>query len=336
MERSCLRETGMSQLKTVRLLAPTEGSEPDEFDAQLAARICWHYFKENKTQEDVAQRLGLTRKRVNQMIGLALATGLVQISIDGRFGPYLDLEASLVERYGLVRAIVVPTPTPDTDVRTVVGAAAGQYISDTLQAGETLAITWGGTIHAAAQNLRRRQSGNTVISLVGGLVASGPINPYDNAAIFARFLGASCRYVTAPMIAETPELRDALMASRQISETFAAVRGAQRALFSAVDLTEQSRALEYGVISLPVWRSLREAGAVGDIAGHYLDAEGNPAKHPIMRQVIHAARQDLQSIGEITLAAGGAHKVPIIRAAIKARLCHVLITDASAAAELLA
>jgi lsr operon transcriptional repressor len=309
--------------------------ETEEFDAQLAARICWHYFKENRTQEEVAQRLGLTRKRVNQMIGLALATGLVQISIDGRFGPYLELEARLVERFGLRRAIVVPSPAPETDVRSVVGAAAGQYISDMLAAGETLAIAWGGTIHAAAQNLHRRQGGNTIISLVGGLVASGPINPYDNAAMFARFLGATCRYVTAPMIADSPALHDALMESRQIRETFAAVRDADRALLSAVDLTEQSKALEYGVISRATWRSLRSAGAVGDIAGHYLDAEGRSVEHPITRQVIHADLSDLRSVREIVLAAGGAHKAPIIRAGLLAGLCHVLITDAAAATELL-
>jgi DNA-binding transcriptional regulator LsrR (DeoR family) len=35
------------------------------------------------------------------------------------------------------------------------------------------------------------------------------------------------------------------------------------------------------------------------------------------------------------LAAGGTHKAPIIRAGLLAGLCHVLITDAAAATELL-
>ena len=325
----------MPKLKPVPSTVLADTHEAEEFDAQLAARICWHYFKESRTQEDVAQRLGLTRKRVNQMIGLALATGLVQISIDGRFAPHVELEARLTERYSLRRAIVVPRPAPGTDVRAVVGAAAGQYISDSLKAGETLAIAWGGTIHAAAQNLRRRHGNNTIVSLVGGLTASGPINPYDNAAMFARILGAGCCYITAPMIADSPDLRDALMASQQVTEVLKAARGAERALLSAIDLTEQSKALEYGVISPSIWKSLREAGAVGDIAGHYLDADGRPVKHPIVRRVIHTYLSDLKSIGEIVLAAGGDHKVPIIRAGIKAGLCHILITDEAAASALL-
>jgi DNA-binding transcriptional regulator LsrR (DeoR family) len=137
------------------------------------------------------------------------------------------------------------------------------------------------------------------------------------------------------MVAETPALRDAIMASRQIRETFAAVRNADRALLTAIDLTEQSKALEYGVISRATWQSLRRAGAVGDIAGHYLDAEGRAVEHPITRQMICAELSDLRSVRELVLAAGGAYKAPIIRAGLKARLCHVLITDEAAAVELL-
>ena len=33
-------------------------------DSAVVARVCWAYFKEGQTQEAVAQRLGLTRKRV--------------------------------------------------------------------------------------------------------------------------------------------------------------------------------------------------------------------------------------------------------------------------------
>src|SRR5262245_14222832 len=83
----------MSKIKAIAAVAPSEAAEAGEFDAQVAARICWHYFKEGQTQEEVAQRLGLTRKRVNQMIGFALESGLVKISIDGRFAPHLALEA---------------------------------------------------------------------------------------------------------------------------------------------------------------------------------------------------------------------------------------------------
>jgi DNA-binding transcriptional regulator LsrR (DeoR family) len=315
----------------------TDNNELDgSFDAALAARICWHYFKEGQTQEVIAQQLNLTRKRVNRMLGEARERGLVQVTIQRPFGPCSELEAQLATAFGLQQVIVVPSPIGDTDVRSMVGAAAGEYISDQLTPGSALGISWGGTINAAAQNIRRRSGeGNRVVLLCGGLAESTAINPYDNASMMARALDARCYYLTAPMFAASAELREALLASEPLRSVLAMVAKLDLALLSAIDLTERSKALEYGVISRNDWRSLRAAGAVGDICGHYLDAEGNSVEHPLTARVINPSMKSLLAIPLRILAAGGTAKVAIVRAAIKAKLCHVLITDESAATALM-
>jgi DNA-binding transcriptional regulator LsrR (DeoR family) len=89
------------------------------------------------------------------------------------------------------------------------------------------------------------------------------------------------------------------------------------------------------VISRQLWQSLRDAGAVGDICGHYLDIDGRPVDHPISTRTVNPTLDDLRNVPELVLAAGGRQKVAIIRGAIGARLCHVLITDEVAAAALL-
>jgi DNA-binding transcriptional regulator LsrR (DeoR family) len=305
-------------------------------DAQMTARICWHYFKEGQTQEAIAQRLGLTRKRVNRILNDARTSGFVQITINSPLSACTGLESRLVEAYGLRRAIVVPSPEPETDVRLVVGAAAGHYLSEHLGSGASLGITWGGTINAAAQStLRRQGQGNTVVLLCGGLARSTRINPYDNAAMFARALDATCFYVTAPMFAETRELRDALVKSEPVRSVLEMARTVDIALLSAVDLSRRSKALEYDVISRDEWRSLRDAGAVGDVCGHYLDAAGNRILHPIAARMVNPPLEHLRDTPELVLAAGGRHKAPIIGGAIRAGLCHVLITDEAAASALL-
>jgi DNA-binding transcriptional regulator LsrR (DeoR family) len=312
-------------------------SEGQREDNAVVARVCWAYFKEGQTQEAIAQRLGLTRKRVIRILNDARSSGFVQITINDPIGACAELEARLQSAFGLRRAIVVPTPPSGLDVRTVVGVAAGQYVSSHLAAGASLGITWGGTINAAAQNIQsRRRLGNTVVLLCGGLARSTSINPYDNAAMFARALDATCYYVTAPMFAESADLRKLLVASDPVREVLQMTRRLDMALLSAVDLTRGSRALEYGVISRDTWRSLRAAGAVGDICGHYLDVEGAVVDHPIARRTVNPPLADLQSVRELVLAAGGAPKAPIIQAAIRARLCHILITDEAAATALLA
>ena len=316
--------------------AETSGPESESANADshaaLVARICWHYYKEGQTQDVIAQHLKITRKRVNQILGEARESGVVQITIASPTGPCSELEARLIAKFGLRTAIVVPSPISDTDVRNLIGAAAGHYISEHLPSAGTLGITWGGTINMAAQNLKRRSDdGCRVVLLCGGLAESTAINPYNNAAMMARALGARCYYVTAPMFAPTEQLRDALASSEPVRSVLAMVAELDIALFSAIDLSEQSKALEYGVISRETWQSLRKAGAVGDICGHYLDVDGNVVSHPLTRRVIHPAMSDLAAVRERVLAAGGLQKVPIIRAAIRARLADVLITDEQAA-----
>lgn len=305
-------------------------------DASLLARISWYYFKEGQTQEAIAQRLSITRKRVNQLLGEARQSGLVQISITGNRGPCYELEASLIEYFGLKQAIVVPSPLPGIDVRDFIGAAAGQFISTQLPASGSLGISWGGTINSAAQNVRQRSGmGNHVVMLSGGLAESTSINPYDNAAMMARALDATCSYMTAPMYAQSQELRDALLSSEPVQSVISSVSKLDMALLSAIDLSEESKALEYKVIDHATWSSLRDCGAVGEICGHYLDINGKTIEHPLTSRVVRPPYDALAAIRNLVLAAGGLQKVDIIKAAIRAELCHVLITDENTANALL-
>jgi len=158
-------------------------------DNALVARICWHYFKEGQTQDVIARHLNITRKKVNRILGEARASGFVQITLPQSVAIRTDLENSLQHRFGLNRAIIVPAPIEGSDVRALVGAAAGQYIAENLPAAGTLGISWGGTIHAAAQSFSpRAEAGDRVVLLCGGLAESTRINPYDNAATVARGL----------------------------------------------------------------------------------------------------------------------------------------------------
>ena len=56
-------------------------SESQQEDSAIVARVCWAYFKEGQTQEAIAQRLGLTRKRVIRILNDARSSGFVQITI---------------------------------------------------------------------------------------------------------------------------------------------------------------------------------------------------------------------------------------------------------------
>ena len=72
--------------------APNEGESGDgRADAALVAKICWYYFREGQTQDAIAQRLKMTRKRVNRILGEARESGFVQITIADPAGQRTEL-----------------------------------------------------------------------------------------------------------------------------------------------------------------------------------------------------------------------------------------------------
>ena len=301
-------------------------------EPRLAARIAWYHFQEGLTQSAIADKIGLSRARVNQIIGELRASGAVQLRINTPHGACIELEAALREQFALREAIVVPAPAAETDVRRVTGMAAGQFLSDAIRDGDVVGVGWGGTIDAAASAMARKNGRrNTVVSFCGGFPKSTPVNPYDVAARFARILHGPCYYVTAPMFADSRSMRDALIDSHSVRAAMDQVRCVNIGLVSTVDLSPESRSLEYGLISEELRQSLLEAGAVGDICGHYMTADGSPVDHEINDLIVAPPIDDLLAVPHLVLASGGDAKVPIIRAALRRGFAHTLIVDEDAA-----
>lgn len=305
-------------------------------DVALATRVCWHHFKEGLTQQETADQVGISRASVNKIISDARASGLVRIEIDNRFSPYLDLEQKLIEAYGLQKAIVVPAPAKEEDSYLVVGLATGDYISTTLLPNSVLGISWGSTLHFAARSLRPRSgTNNIVVSLSGGLPRSMIINPYDNAANFARALDAECYYITAPLMVEESHLKEALLHSASLRTVLDVARKIDLAVLTVTDLTANSRIMKHGVLTEEMRISLLASNSVGSVCDHYIDPEGNIIDHPLNDRTIAVPIDIVRDVPMRVLAGGGIFKVDVLRACLRANLCNVLITEEHAAKALL-
>jgi lsr operon transcriptional repressor len=314
---------------------PSELAAPS-MRADLIARICWLHFREGQTQQEVADRVGLSRMTVNKIISDAVEQGYVRITVETALAPCFQLETDLKAAFGLRDVVVVPSPADEGEVRQIVGLATGDYLSRNLQRDQILGLSWGGTIYGAAMSLQRRSnSGNVVVSLSGGLSKSAIINPYDNAATFARILDAECHYMTAPMFADDARMKNMLMSSSSVRSVLDMAKRIDVALLTAVDLTAKTWIIKHGALSPQMLKELVKAGSVGGVSDHYLDEDGNVVDHPINERTVTVPLDLIRTLPKIILAAGGAFKVPIIRAILRAKLPHVLITDEAAARLLL-
>lgn len=306
--------------------------DPEE---QRQTRVAWYYYVGNLTQQQIAARMGTSRASVNRLLAAGRESGVVQITINSRLSECVQLEQALVRRFGLRDAVVVPSMADDDRMREALGVGAGRYLGQAVNDGQTVAIGWGRTlIHTLRAVEGRSYRDISVVSLQGGLPRCAHLNTFEIVFDFASRLAAECYYFAAPIYADNEAARDVLLNQRGVRETYERARHADLAIMTAGDMTG-SLIVEYGLRGEADAQALREAGAVGDLIGHFIDADGQPVAHELNRRTVAVQLEDLRSIAEVVLIAGGARRQAVIRAALRGGYVNTLVTDENSARALI-
>ena len=314
-------------------------SDSIDADEQFLVNVAWAYYVEGLTQGQVAQKLGVTRLRVNKALAEARQRGVVQIAINSPFGPCAEMQASLKERFGLQEAVVVPSPNDAEQVQTIVGAALGQYLSKLLQdpAIKLFGMSWGNTLNIATRFLTPiNRPDLEIVSTMGGLTQGSDLNTFEVTTRLAKHCKARHSYFTAPLYAGSRQSRDAMMKIDVLQEVLTKIRRVDAVAMAAGDMSEASLLVRHGLPKDVKMTELMKAGAVGDALGQFLDERGGFIDHSINDRVLGVGVRDLEQMRQVILAAGGAHKVPILTALLLRGTINVFVSDEATAQAVLA
>lgn len=304
-------------------------------DEDLKTRVAWLYYVEGMTQDEVAQKVRLTRARVLRILANARADGTVQIRVTTKLTRCIELERQMEDQFGLERAIVVPTPDNANDIKRIIGRELGAYLSESVEPNMSVGLGWGETLTSGLPAIEPRDASNiNVISLLGGLTRVSDVNPSEFAWRVADRLSAECYMMAAPVFAPDAGTRDSLLRHPGISEVFKRSQLLDMAVISLGDLTPHSVFSRYDLLTSDEVASLERAGAVGDILCHFVNAEGEIIDHPVNARVMAVDHERLGKARRVVIASGGWNKVIIMQAAIKKLKPAVVITDETVAERL--
>lgn len=307
-----------------------------ETEDDLKARAAFHYYVEGLTQERIADRLGVGRVKVHRLLSAAREEGIVQFKIRNRIRDCVELQSRLVARYDLAEAIVVPGANDPRSAPQLVGHAAGDYLSARVSPGDVIGIGWGRTIKSAISQIAKRPvARSVVVSLLGGLTHSSPLNPAGAAVELASRLDAECYVLPVPVFADEPAHQIAFMSQRSIQDVLHWARRANMAVISTGAFSRENPIADYGFIRPHEWDELEASGAVGDVLGHFIDAQGRLVSHPVNQRACGISLADLASIPSIVLVSGGRDKIAALRATLAFIRVTTLVTDEDAARGLL-
>ena len=303
---------------------------------QMRARIAWYYYVAGLTQQEISDRLGIARARVNKIAGQLRADGSVVVDIRLPLVTCVELEEKLKAIYGLKQVAVVPSVADDEQLRRMIGDAGGILLDALIGDGQCISVGWGRTLSASIKRLRSRQlKDSSVVSLMGGLTRGSDTNTFEVSTDLAKTLGADCYYVTAPIYCPSIESREILLTHSGVNEVMERARKSDLAIVSCGDLSHKTALTAMSSVGerLP---DLKKSGAVGEILGTFLDKHGLPVDHILNQRVIAMPPADLKMIPNRLLISGGLYKADIIEAILRAGYVNGLVTDEAVAQRLVA
>lgn len=304
-----------------------------------AARAAWLYYIAGKTQEEIARLLTISRPGVQRLIAQAMAEGLIKMRLDHPISNCMALAGQLQERFKLPFCQVVPSSDPDhSGLIKGLAVCAADWLENYLNGEEpvTLALGTGRTMRAAVEEVASMQRPqHRIVSLVGNMALDGSASPYEVVMRLADRVGAQRFPIAAPVIAATPEDRNALLAQTFVNRIYELVATADVIFVGVGDIQVGGPLHADGFINDAELADLQSRGAVGDIVGWSFDQYGVLIQGSVNDRVVGVPLPELAQRSLIGVS-GGPRKVIPVHAALRGGLLWGLITDEVTAASVLA
>lgn len=303
------------------------------------AEVAAMYYDQDMNQQEIADKIGVTRSGVSRLLTEARAKGVVEIIVHHPWRTNTDLERKLQALFNLRAArVLVRENKPYAEMLDALGILAAQYLTGTIGEKDIIGISWGTGLAQMLKNLRPMPFPDVkVVQLVGGTGTekSSAVGPLL-ATILADKLGCACHYLHAPLVTDSLEGRKIILRETAIQETLQLGSQANIAL-TGIGSTNPDIYNPYklGYVTEGELEEIQACGAVGTICGRLYTIEGEVLDIDFNRRVIGIDMDDLKQIDQIIGVAGGQIKAEAILGGLRGRMINVLITDEQAATRIL-
>lgn len=304
-------------------------------DDLLTVRVAELYYDEAKTQDEIGALLKISRWKVGRLLTRARETGIVRIEIVHPRARRLGLEREIVERFALSDAVIVPD-AEDAALERVAQAAA-DHLAALRPVPRTLGVSWGRTLTAVADALPEGWAhGVSVVQLNGGVSLNRRSGGAAGLAMtIAQRAGGQATLLPSPAILERVETKQAIEADRTVAGILEQAAAAQAYLYSAGPADASSAHVENGYLKPADVEELARRGAVGDVLGRYIDADGNIVDPQLDARTVGVSLDRLRTAKQAIFVTAGSAKHDIARTVVTSGLCSVLVTDETTARALL-
>jgi len=319
---------------------PTSSAVSSPEHLRLLAKVARMYFESGLKQREICDALNISQARVSRLLKEAQQRGIVRSIVEIPEGLHIDLEEKIASTFGLADVVIVDADGPHVDPTVALAGATAAYLESTLMGGDVIGIsTWSSTLLAAVDRMRMRTSpvADRVIQMFGGV--GNPDVQIEATRLTSRLAdltGARPVFVPSAAVVSDPAIASAIFLDSGVTSVVGQWNDITVSLVGIGSLEPSTLLARSGnALGLEDLTSLRESGAVGDIALRYFGSDGADIETDLQSRVIGMSAMHMRSVPRRIAVAGGAHKASAIRAALLGGWVTVLITDTRAARQLL-
>ncbi|WP_428647101.1 sugar-binding transcriptional regulator [Roseibium sp.] len=299
--------------------------------------VTWCYYHEGMNQNEIAERLGISRATVVNYLSEARKRDYVRISLDTDIFRNHELARRLVDRFGLADAVVIPSSTagPEQSLDRVTRVVA-DWLPSLLEPGDRLGVAWGETVYRVAEAAPRITIDDlTVVQLVGSRPAALGFAAETCSATLARRYSAHCVNLHVPLLLSDKELVDRLKQEPVIQSQLQAVADCNKTIFACGTCTADSHVVHTGLLDPAEIGPCADKGAIGVICGRLIDQDGNGLDRDIEDRMIAVTLDQMRKKDMGLLVGSGPNRARPMLAAIRGGYATHLATCSDTATELL-
>lgn len=295
------------------------------------------YHNDGLNQQEIAQRLSVSRASVANYLQEARERGFIKINLHPAAFTNHKAAKDMCERFSLKAAYVLPDDAADAEIifRRVARGAA-DWLPDLLAEGDMLGLAWGRTMFEMA-GLSDPHPFNdlTIVQLVGSMATPYGFTSEACSTRLAQNLRAKCINLHAPAIVSRASLARELREEPIIASQLAFLEKCNKFIFSVGSCEPDSHVVGSGLASLEDLAWYKEKGAAGVVCGRFIDVGGQPIAGPMDSRMIGVELDRLLGLESGILVVPGHDKITAALSAIKGGFVTHLVTSASIAEALL-
>jgi DNA-binding transcriptional regulator LsrR (DeoR family) len=311
-----------------------QGNSP--LDATLV-QVAQLYYLENRSQQEIADILGVSRSLITLYLKKAKERGIVNIEIRSPQDNCATLAQLLMMRTGIRRVAVVPTLKNSSLTRRRVAGEFARFLEDNVKDGDILGLGFGRTMDELPSLLApNRPRKIRVVPLVGES-ASSYSNSYSqiNQIVLqtAQAFEGTPYFLLAPLLVGSPSLCSLLYSDETIRPV---VQLWDRLTYAVIGIgTVPPVEGEVVYVGEQNLANYTRAGAVGDTCTRYFDRNGCYLQTDLHDRTIGVTFDQLRLAEHVSVFASGAGKAQASRAFLKTGMVTELFVDEELAKGLL-